>query len=391
MNRNDASRYLDLSRGLCAIRLGGWAPHELHDHEAEEVARDEAEGVRLAYVAATRARDLLVVPAVGDEPWEGGWLSPLNAALYPPQDSRRASARGPKCPVFRSKDTVLERPNDEVAGASTVCPGRHDFADGYSVVWWDPSALTLGLKPPLGVRRDDLIVKDVPRDLVADGRTRYDTWKLARITAREQGAHPSIRVQTVREYVTDFATEAQGTPSNSSSSSFEKEFSVPVSVASVPLWLRDQDRNRFGGPAFGTLVHAVLARAPFDAMRDALNAVAAGEARILAMDDGDASAAADVVERTLAHDLLVRARRATARGACRRETPVTLTLEDGTLVEGVVDLAFEEDGEWIVVDYKTDREIATAGEDRYRRQVALYASAIARATGARTTGVLLRI
>jgi ATP-dependent exoDNAse (exonuclease V) beta subunit len=122
-----------------------------------------------------------------------------------------------------------------------------------------------------------------------------------------------------------------------------------------------------------------------------LHEVAAGEARILAMGDGDASAAADVVERTLAHDLLVRARRATARGACRRETPVTLTLDDGTLVEGVVDLAFEEDGEWIVVDYKTDREIATAGEDRYRRQVALYASAIARATGARASGVLLRI
>src|SRR6185312_5021386 len=57
MSRNDASRYLDPERGLCAIRLGGWAPHELHDHEAEGVARDEAEGVRLAYVAATRARD----------------------------------------------------------------------------------------------------------------------------------------------------------------------------------------------------------------------------------------------------------------------------------------------------------------------------------------------
>ena len=387
MSRDDASRYLDPSRGLCAIRLGGWAPHELHDHEAEEVARDEAEGVRLAYVAATRARDLLVVPAVGDEPWEGGWLSPLNAALYPPPDSRRTSARGPKCPVFKSKDTVLERPNDEVASASTVCPGRHDFAEGYSVVWWDPSALTLGLKPPMGVRRDDLIVKDVPRDVVADGRTRYDTWKLARITAREQGAHPSIRVQTVREHVADTTAEAQNV-----ARPFQGREGGAESPALQALERgRDQDRSRVGGAAFGTLVHAVLARAPFDATRDALNEVAAGEARILAMDDGDASAAADVVERTLAHDLLVRARRATARGACRRETPVTLTLDDGTLVEGVVDLAFEEDGEWIVVDYKTDREIATAGEDRYRRQVALYASAIARATGARTTGVLLRI
>jgi hypothetical protein len=324
-----------------------------------------------------------VVPAVGDEAWEGGWLSPLNAALYPSKESRRKSARGPKCPAFKSKDTVLERPNDDVAGPSTVCPGRHDFTDGYSVVWWDPSALTLGLKPSMGVRRDDLIVKDVPRDLVADGRTRYDAWKLARITAREQGAHPSIRVQTVRECVTNMAAEPQSTQSVSSG--------MNLSAASVPLRPRDQDGNRVGGAAFGTLVHAVLARTPFDATREALQEIAAGEARIFGMEDSDATAAAEVVERALAHDLLVRARRATSRGACRRETPVTLTLDDGTLVEGVVDLAFEENGEWTVVDYKTDREIAAAGEDQYRRQVALYASAIARATGAPASGVLLRI
>jgi ATP-dependent exoDNAse (exonuclease V) beta subunit len=44
-----------------------------------------------------------------------------------------------------------------------------------------------------------------------------------------------------------------------------------------------------------------------------------------------------------------------------------------------------------VVDYKTDREIAVSGEDRYRRQVALYASAIAQATGAAAQGVLVRV
>src|SRR5436190_11883021 len=138
MNRDEASRYLDASRRLCAMKLGGWAPHELHDHEADEVARDQAEGVRLAYVAATRARDLLVVPAVGDEPWEGGWFSPLNRALYPPVEARRTAGRGARCPAFRSKDTVLQRPNEETAAPSTVAPGAHAFADGgYSVVWWD--------------------------------------------------------------------------------------------------------------------------------------------------------------------------------------------------------------------------------------------------------------
>ena len=62
-----ASRYIDSERGACAIRIAGCSPFDLIQHEPEELARDEAEGVRLAYVAATRARDLLVVPAVGDE------------------------------------------------------------------------------------------------------------------------------------------------------------------------------------------------------------------------------------------------------------------------------------------------------------------------------------
>jgi ATP-dependent exoDNAse (exonuclease V) beta subunit len=75
---------------------------------------------------------------------------------------------------------------------------------------------------------------------------------------------------------------------------------------------------------------------------------------------------------------LRRARAAEARGRCRRETPITRKLADGTLVEGVVDLAFEENGTWIVVDYKTDRELRAAGIEQYRRQVALYAEAIRR-------------
>ena len=109
------------------------------------------------------------------------------------------------------------------------------------------------------------------------------------------------------------------------------------------------------------------------------------------MEDDDAAAAGAIVERVLGHDLLARARRADARGACRRETPVTLTLEDGTLVEGVVDLAFEEDGGG---PSSTTRRIAkspTSGEEQYRRQLTLYASAIERATGQPATAVLVRI
>jgi ATP-dependent exoDNAse (exonuclease V) beta subunit len=380
MSRSDASRYLDASKGLCATKIGGWAPHELHEHEQEEVARDEAEGVRLAYVAATRARDLLVVPALGDEPWEGGWISPLNGALYPQMATRRDGRRGPKCPAFKSKDSLVRRPNDEVASAVTVAPGQHAFEAGYSVVWWDPNTLELGLKPTFGVRREDLIVKDVPKNVVGDGRSRYDRWQLARADARAAGAQPSLVVETARER--SEKSEVGSLKESVKTSDFRLQ-TVDLRSSS--------DAERPGGVGFGTLVHAILARAPFDAPRSVLDDIAAIEARVAGMTEEEAAAAARTAARVLTHELLARARAAGARGACRRETPVTCTLDDGTLVEGVVDLAFEENGRWIVVDYKTDREIAEDGEDRYRRQVSLYAMAIARATGVPVEGVLVRV
>jgi ATP-dependent helicase/nuclease subunit A len=379
LSRDEASRRLDPDRRLCAMKIGGWAPHELHEFEAEEVARDRAEGVRLAYVAATRARDLLVVPSIGDEPWEGGWLGPLNRGLYPAIDVRRNAVRGPKCPAFKSKDTVLERPNDETAGLSTVCPGLHEFPEGYSVIWWDPGALALGAKPIFGVRREELIVKDVATDVVADGRGRYDRWRLARLDAQASGATPSVAVATVREWAAD---ERSVLPSAVAA--------IEVSLAAVE-GREPPEGTSARGAAFGILVHAILAQAPLDASRKDIDDIARIEARILGVDESDALAAARKVERVLGHDLLVRARKAAASGGCRRETPVTCTLEDGTLVEGIIDLAFEEAGRWVVVDYKTDREVASAGEAQYRRQLALYAFAISQATGAGASGVLLQV
>ena len=104
-------------------------------------------------------------------------------------------------------------------------------------------------------------------------------------------------------------------------------------------------RERPGGARFGELVHAMLAAAPLDADRAAIEALADVHGRILSAPDEEIAAAIEAVQKVLAHELLARARAADARGACRRETPVTCTLADGTLIEGIVDLAFEEAGE----------------------------------------------
>jgi ATP-dependent exoDNAse (exonuclease V) beta subunit len=288
------------------------------------------------------------------------------------------------CPAFKSKDSVLERPNDEIAGPQTVCPGLHAFDGGYSVVWWDPGALELGARPPFGVRREELIVKDVPRHVVADGRAKYDRWRSSRDEARRSAAVPMLEVQTVGEWAREETTETEALVQDSPVDPTQ------VAVLDVRPTSAAADMDRPGGPMFGTLVHSILAQAPLDASRELLNEVAAMEARLI---DAPADAVARAVaaaERVLGHDLLQRARQAATLGRCRRETTVTIAL-DGRLIEGVVDLAFEEDDQWVVVDYKTDRELALSGELRYRRQVALYASAIARASGRPARAVLVRI
>src|SRR5205823_3122962 len=121
---------------------------DLNDNKDLELRREQREGERVAYVAATRARDLLVVPAVGDEPYAEGWVSPLNTAIYPAENARRQPSPAAGCPAFKSKDTVLERPDGDPATMRTVCPGEHRFGSGdqaYSVVWWSPEPSVLNL------------------------------------------------------------------------------------------------------------------------------------------------------------------------------------------------------------------------------------------------------
>jgi ATP-dependent exoDNAse (exonuclease V) beta subunit len=138
------------------------------------------------------------------------------------------------------------------------------------------------------------------------------------------------------------------------------------------------------------LVHAVLAGTPLDAAAAALERAAAVHGRYLGCSDDEVAAAARVVAAALGHPLLRRAAAAHAAGRCRRELPLALRLDDGSVLDGVVDLAFTDgsDGPWTVVDFKTD--VGRGGEKpAYEEQVRLYARAITAATGRPAQPVLL--
>ncbi|OFW06150.1 MAG: hypothetical protein A3I61_18420 [Acidobacteria bacterium RIFCSPLOWO2_02_FULL_68_18] len=382
----EASRHLDPPRKVCALRIGGWSPKDLNDHRDLELDRERAEGERIAYVAATRARDLLVVPAVGDEPYGEGWIAPLNRTIYPPEDARRRHAAAPGCPHFTSRDSVLNRPDGDPASPRTVCPGEHrihadlpsdssragEGVEDVTVVWWAPDALELGAQTSFGLRRDDLIVRDVAPAVLRARLDEYTSWQKTREAALASAARPSIDVVTATEYA------GIGDPD----SGFEH---VHVTVEAV-----SPGEVHPGGARFGTLVHALLADAPLDADHDTVWRLAEVHGRLLGATPEEVSAAAGAARLVLRHPIGREAARAASAGVCYRETPVTWRLDDGRLVEGNVDLAYVMGDEVVVVDFKTDRELDGALE-RYERQVRLYAGAVGAALGRRARAVLLRI
>jgi ATP-dependent exoDNAse (exonuclease V) beta subunit len=144
------------------------------------------------------------------------------------------------------------------------------------------------------------------------------------------------------------------------------------------------DFERPSGWRFGALVHAMLASIVLDAGPNAIQASASINGRLVGATEEEIQAAIMTVGSALRHPILQRAAASARRAELRRETPVLIALDDGNLVEGVVDLAFREDTPdftgWTVLDFKTDREFATSS-DRYTAQVTVYSEAIRAATG----------
>jgi ATP-dependent exoDNAse (exonuclease V) beta subunit len=358
--------YIDSRRGLCAMPLIGCQPWDLLEHQAEEAARDQAEGVRVAYVAATRARDLLVVPAVGDEPLGDSWVAPLHKALYPDRQNRRRSQPAPGCPPF-GESTVLSSPPDYHGGEPfSIRPGLHQPERGtHAVVWWDPALWNLKREGGLGLRLETVLAEDAGGAAAARGQEQHQAWKQARSQAVRQGSKPRIDLFA--------ATRAPETPPGPD---------IPIEVQATP-----RAPGRPGGAQFGALVHTLLRDADFDADRDALASLARSHARVLGSPPDHLDAAIEAVAQTLLHPLLDRARRA---GRLHREWPLVFRLEDDRVLEGVLDLAFLEDDSWTIVDFKSDADLEPR-RVKYERQLQWYVYALARLTGQPARGILLSV
>jgi ATP-dependent exoDNAse (exonuclease V) beta subunit len=264
----------------------------------------ELEKYRLLYVAATRARDHLVV------------------SLHRKDGASPGSAA------------------EQLAAAGAVTDEVARF-DGRTV---RPSAAA----PP-----------------ACDPPPAWEAWLASLVEVRERAARPS----------STSASGLEGTEPDVVLAELDPGLAKGARDLELPPW----SKGRYGS-AIGRAVHGVLQvvdLATGDGLDEAVAAQALAEGVL-----GQEALVSSLVRSALASDLV----RTAARHEHWRETYVGCPQDDGTVLEGYIDLIYRDaDARLVVVDYKTDAVPADALGSRvvyYRPQLAAYRAALTAATGA---------
>ncbi len=367
-SQREPSRWVDADRRLWVTPLAGCVPAELLEHREAIGRHDKEESLRLLYVAATRARELLVVPCVGDDKVDG-WVAPLHPALYPASEDWRTERAAPGCPKF-GPDSVRERHAAEADPSQSVRPGLHVSNVGAEVVWWDPWLFPSAAEVDAGLRQQTILAVDASatrRDQASEAA--HEAWRARRANDLVTGSVPRHRVAVVTK----------------------DDPLATLGAAPIEVGVEDTGAVRTGRPhgkTFGVLVHAILASIDLgttDAAR--ITAAAALEGRRLGQGADEIAWAAKAVTAALAHPLVARA----AKAHHRRECSVSYRAPDGQLVEGIVDLAFVEDDVWYLLDFKTDVALAAKDTSAYVAQLRRYAQGIHEATKRPVKAFLLAV
>jgi len=302
------------------------------DLAEQEQLLERAEQLRLCYVAATRARDHLVV-ALHHSPSASPRAASLAQLLHEasagwPALWRPGSGTRPAAPTPDRRSRPAGVPGDDGAPARGGGPGA--TAADYARWLAGHEALVARLQVPASVSATELTGELAP----GPGRA-----GAGRAGAGRAGTEP------------------------------------PGEAGDDPApW-----RGRRAATALGRAVHAVLQRVDLatGARLEELAATAAAE-------EGCAERLAEVVELAAAALSAPVVAAAAASPTLRRELAVAVPLGDG-VVDGIVDCCFDDGDGLVLVDYKTDAlarpEDVPAAAERYRLQVGAYALALGEVLG----------
>ncbi len=327
-----------------------------------EQALERAEAVRVLYVAATRAQDHLVVCAhhaatAGD--------GTLGQRLYEAATEALERVPGLWEPIAADDVDVSdagERPDQ--AGAT--------FGPGTQVSLFDVTAMSV----PVVARRTARRTARSPAD--------WHAWQGERIELLE-------RVRRRRSVRATEVAALAGLGWEGAEAGTRAEAPIDEEALGADAGGAGRRRGR-GGTQLGRAVHAVLQSVGQDVARRIADGTPHGadlsELRELAAaqagSEGIGARAGEVEDLVASALSSPTVKAAFDSGSPRREVYVA-TMVGGVVLDGYVDICFEDDGGLVVIDYKTDsvRDQADvlASAERYSLQAAAYALALADATG----------
>jgi len=298
-----------------------------------ERRRHDAERIRLLYVAMTRTRDSLVIPWFVNE------------------------SGGRKSPRLLSHLTGLrDGAGDPVGSLATL--GAYP-----SVVRFDTTSLTFEHRAGRSVRLDTAKARAIdPKTTDAlDERARWRAWLNGLPEAHDRP----------RALLAPSALEGEAPRKGTKDETSDRE---AAGGTAAPPRAPGARTDGFAGPEFGTLVHDVLEALDFEEPEGA-HAIARALARRTGLGADFADAAAALAAGAVETDIIRRARESSR---AEREVPFSLAL-DGGILEGKIDLLFEEEDGWVIVDYKTDVLDGRSADDVaeiYFEQALAYARAV---------------
>ncbi len=337
--RERPSQYVDADKRLWAYPLAGHMPYELLTHRDSVCEADQAEEIRIGYVAATRARDLLVVPAVSDEPLPG-WLDIFHSSLYPTGDT---SSRQETVPITRGisgcpdmgEDGVLMRPERAKNPARTVRPGLYRrLLQGRGVVWWDPVLFSYPHRLQRGIRGAEWITEDDEGIRARESLADYEAWRDTRERTLKTASVPS-------------------TPRTDDDSE--------VDTASV-LVLAGASQVVVPEPRARAWLRPLLRDIPLDADDALARAMVETRGRVLGANPDEMREISERMIHVVNHVLF---RRAAASSRCERG--LSVAMDDRGVRRGTtLDLLFAEEERWIAVNYRFSSHVP---EDSERKQL----------------------
>ena len=166
----------------------------------------------------------------------------------------------------------------------------------------------------------------------------------------------------------------------------QEDIVSPLRMSELPSRPAFLEEQRMTGAERGTLMHRALSLIPIEKLRQSQDMYASVKQAIHDLADREIFTYQEIMVMSLrgVADFFRSeiGQRMLRSQNVRREWAFNLVMDEGTLLQGVIDCAFEEDGAWVLVDYKTDRiEDESAFVERYAMQIDWYARALERITG----------